>query len=182
GAGAAAAGAGAVAAGAAAGALGADVVAVLGGTICVVAPPATVSRPIRSSGGSSRNVYSRTNLPDDQFNSTSRSTNGSLIGCDEVIRTTAVPLARRSTAKRRLLSAGLYSRPAWRKASTGARRALREPASSRPSAVTSTSARKGCPSADWTVSLPSPAASADVGTPPASAAATASASRVGAPL
>src|SRR5690606_9388465 len=122
GAGAAAAGAGAVAAGAAAGALGADVVAVLGGTICVVAPPATVSRPIRSSGGSSRNVYSRTNLPDDQFNSTSRSTNGSLIGCDEVIRTTAVPLARRSTAKRRLLSAGLYSRPAWRKASTGARR------------------------------------------------------------
>ncbi|MCZ7562249.1 MAG: hypothetical protein M5U30_21310 [Burkholderiaceae bacterium] len=137
-------------------ALGVRVVATLGVTICcVAAPPPTVSRaPIRSSGGSSRKVYSRTNLPDAQFSSTIRSTKGSLIGCAEVIRTTAERSGRRSIENFNAVSAGLNSSPACRKASGAASRALSEPSSSSPSEVTSTSARNGWPSADWTVRRP----------------------------
>src|SRR5690606_41583042 len=88
------------------------------------------ARPICMPGGSSRKVYSRANLPEAQFSSTRRSTNGSLIGRVEEILTTARPSDRRSMRKLRPVRAGLYSRPAWRKASGGARFAESEADSS----------------------------------------------------
>src|SRR5690606_26594902 len=134
-----------------------------------------LARPICSPGGSSRKVYSRANLPEAQFNSTRRSTKGSLIGRDDEIRTTARPSDRRSIRKFNPLSAGLYSSPAWRKASGGARLAASEADSSGERDVISTSACRGWPSADWTVSRPRPAASAYRGrnNPPETAKATA---------
>ena len=63
-------------------------------------------------------------------------------------------------------SASLYCRPTRLKASGEAIRALSDSASSGLTEVTSTSARSGCPNADWTVRRPRPAASADVTPPP----------------
>src|SRR5690606_5457969 len=80
-------------AGAGAGAGAGVALAARGATGAVLlAPPSTaLARPICSPGGSSRKVYSRANLPEAQFNSTRRSTKGSLIGRDDEIRTTARP-------------------------------------------------------------------------------------------
>ena len=143
--GAGAAGAGRTPAWAAAGCAGdADEVAPATGATASVrdAPPSIGSRVARTSGGSSRKVYSRTNLPLAQFSSSSRSTKGSLIGWMEVIRT-KVRAPRGSIAKRRFDRVGLNSSPACLKASGWARRADSDCASSRLREVTSTSARSG---------------------------------------
>src|SRR5690606_14657718 len=88
-------------AGAGAGAGAGVALAARGATGAVLlAPPSTaLARPSCSPGGSSRKVYSRANLPEAQFNSTRRSTKGSLIGRDDEIRTTARPSDRRSIRK-----------------------------------------------------------------------------------
>ena len=50
-----------------------------------------------TSGGSSKNVYSRTKRPVGQFSSTNTSTNGSLIGVSEATRITGFLPARLSS-------------------------------------------------------------------------------------
>jgi hypothetical protein len=71
-----------------------------------------------------------------------------LTGCSDETRTTKLLSLLRSSVKRNADSAGLNSRLAWRNADCDASRTASEAASSRPTEVTSTSARKGWPSAD----------------------------------
>src|SRR5690606_41385233 len=103
------------------------------------------------------NVYPRRNVPDARLDAVSRSTKGALMARDDEIRATARPAERRSIRKFRPVRAGLYSRPACRKASGVASFADSEEDSSGAREVISTSACSGWPSADWTVRRPSPA-------------------------
>ena len=116
------------------------------------------------SGGSSKNVYSRTRRPVAQLSSSNKSTNGSLIGRSEVSRMTACPLGLLSTAKRMTCKAGARSIPACLKESAEANCARMSASSSR-LAVSSISARKGWPKDEKTAILPSPAAAASYATP-----------------
>ena len=86
---------------------------------------------------------------------------GSTTGRFDVTFTTA-PLPRFSTLKRRSVRPPANSTPACLKASCEARRADM-PANSAREALTSTSARNGCPKPDSTVIFPRPAASATQG-------------------
>jgi hypothetical protein len=82
-------------------------------------------------------------------------------------RNASRPSGRLTTVMRAVANAGLYSRPAARKAS-GPARLTRSPCSSAGRDSSSViSARSGSPSADCTVMRPSDSAQADVGSAPA---------------
>ena len=116
-----------------------------------------------SSGGSNRNVYSRTKRPADHESSTSKSMKGSFIGWLEMSAITYWLLGLRSIENLMLCRTPLYSTFAWRKVSTDASMAANVSASPGCNATTSISALSGCPSPDRTFSRPKPAASANDG-------------------
>ena len=105
-------------------------------------------------------VYSRSRRPEFQPTSINISRNGSAIGTLELIRMTGCPLACCSTLKRKPVRAAILSMRACLKASAPARRTLTPASSSLLRESNSISARSGWPKADWTLSLPNPAASA----------------------
>ena len=103
-------------------------------------------------------VYSRTSRPEAQESSTSMSMKGSLTGREDVTFSTALPLDFFSTANRRVDSTGEKSTRASRNAWSEASVADKLSSSALSAAKSSISAASGCPSAERTDSLPSPAA------------------------